>query len=170
MALTSSTFRRRLWWLAIAAVVLAGLALIVVLAIALSTIGGLTAAACADPPALVGTVPQLAVVGALTASFVAGGLTAAWPLRPTHRDHRQEVQRALARRSVRQTMRLGFMLVFALLTALMILEAVTLQMHVWPITSYVRCASFANAPLATLGGGIYTFLAGRWLWNLRGVA
>ncbi len=168
MALMSSTFRRRLWFLTIAAVVLSGLALIVVLAVALSTIGGRTAAACANPPALVGTVPQVAIAGTLTASFLVGGLTSGWPLRPTHPQHQKDVQRALKQqRRVRQTMRLAFTMVFALLTTLMVLEAVTLQLQVWPITSYVRCANFANTPLAALGGGIYTFLAGRWLWNWR---
>lgn len=167
MALMSSTFRRRLWFLSIAAVLLSGLALIVVLAVALSTIGGWTAVACATPPPLVGTVPQVGIAGALTASFLMGGLTSGWPLRPTHRLHQEDVQRTLDQRRVRQTMRMAFALVFALLTTLMVLEAVTLQLHVWPITSYVRCANFANTPLAALGGGIYTFLAGRWLWNWR---
>jgi hypothetical protein len=167
MALMSSTFARRLWILTVATVILSGLALVVVLLVALLAIGGWTSPACADSPALVGTLPQFAIVSALTACFLVGGLTSGWSLRPTYREHHERVQRALDQRRVRQAMRVGFALVFLLLTALMILEAVTLQLRVWPITNYVRCASSANTPLAALGGGIYTFLAGRWLWNWR---
>jgi hypothetical protein len=167
MALMSWTFKRRLWSLSIAAAILFGLALFVALADALMAIGGWTAAACANPPALVGSVPQVAIVGALTASLLVGGLTSGWPLRPTHQKHHEHVQRALDQRRVRQSMRVAFIMVFFLLTTLMVLEAVMLQLQVWPITDYVRCANYANTPLAALGGGIYTFLAGRWLWNWR---
>lgn len=64
-------------------------------------------------------------------------------------------------------MRVTFIFVFLLLTALMLLEVATLYLHVWPITSYVRCSNEASAPLSALGAGIYSFLAGRWLWVLR---
>ena len=36
-----------------------------------------------------------------------------------------------------------------------------------PITNYVRCANEASGPLSALGAGIYSFLAGRWLWVSR---
>jgi hypothetical protein len=61
-------------------------------------------------------------------------------------------------------MRLTFVGVFLLLTLLMILEAGALFRHVWPITFYVRCANQSNSLLSGLGAGIYSFLAGRWLW------
>jgi hypothetical protein len=53
-------------------------------------------------------------------------------------------------------------------TALMIVEALTLAHHVWPITYYTRCANVASTPLSLLGSAIYAFIIGRWLWVFKG--
>ena len=157
----------RFTFLIVAVFTFAGLVLAVLVGLALATLGGRSAAVCADPPLLEGRFPQLLILGGLIASFVAGGLTSGWSLRAVHRPDNPAARSLLEQRRVRLTMRVVFILLFALLTFLMCLEAGALFLHVWPITYYVRCASEANTPLAALGGGLYSFLAGRWLWVRR---
>jgi hypothetical protein len=53
-------------------------------------------------------------------------------------------------------------------TVLMVIEALTLAHHVWPITYYTRCANVASTPLSLLGSTIYAFIVGRWLWVFKG--
>jgi len=164
----STTTRRRAWFLIVAVVIVCGVLLVGLLGAALMAVGGWTNEACPGTrPPLTGTVPQLAIVGALIASFLAGGLTSAWPVGTSYPEHQSHVRSALDQRRVRQTMRLAFALLFFLLTFLLSLEAATLYLKVWPITYYVWCANYVGTYLTALGGGIYTFLAGRWLWNWR---
>jgi hypothetical protein len=58
----------------------------------------------------------------------------------------------------------GFLLV---VTVINVLEMLTLQAWVWPITYYVRCSADASPPLSLLGVAIFSFLTGRWLWVTR---
>lgn len=168
MALTPTGGRgTRYQPIVVGVVVLLGLVLTAWLWLALAVLGGQPAALCHDPPILEGQLPQLVILGASAASFLLGGLTSGWPVPPTHTPDHQHVQAALQQRRVRMAMRVTFIFVFLLLTALMLLEVATLYLHVWPITSYVRCSNEASAPLSALGAGIYSFLAGRWLWVLR---
>jgi hypothetical protein len=145
--------------------VVLGLGLSVVLALALTALGGQTGPLCADPPALTTQVPQLLILGIAGASFVSGGLSSRWP-RGFHPEH-PAMTATLERRRVRLVMRLTFVLVFLLLTALMLIESYTLYLRVWPITYYVRCSNQASPTLSVLGAATYSFLAGRWLWIWR---
>jgi hypothetical protein len=165
VALTGpATGNRRFTRSVVLLVVLAGWGLALLLTAALATLGGQTKAVCTEPPLLQGQLPQLAIFGALTVCFVAGGLTSGWCMRAVHRPAHARARAVVHDRHARLVMRLTFITAFVLLTLLMILETWALSRHAWPITSYVRCANEASGPLSALGAGIYSFLAGRWLW------
>jgi hypothetical protein len=165
VALTSpEAGNRRYTGLVILLFLVAGWALAVGLSAVLASLGGETKAVCAAPPLLEGQLPQLAIFGALTVCLLAGGLTSGWCMRAVHRPGHERARAVIEDRRARLVMRLAFITVFLLLTLLMILETWALSSHAWPITSYVRCANQASGPLSALGAGIYSFLAGRWLW------
>jgi len=168
MALTGPAANdRRFTRLVVALFALAGLAMVLVLAAALGVLGGQAKAVCADPPRLHSELPQPAILGILVACFLAGGLTASWSMRAVHHVGHSRARSILEDRRNRLVMRLTFIAVFLLLTLLMALEAGALYFHVWPITYYVRCANQGGTLLTVLGAGLYSFLAGRWLWVWR---
>ncbi len=104
---------------------------------------------CHDPPSLTGSVSQITVVAVCVACFVAGHVVS-WAGTRSRSELRDKLGQTAWSAS-----------------ALMALEALMLLVGIWPITYYVRCAAEANTPIAMLGAGIFTFLAGRWFWIPR---
>ncbi len=169
MALTDHAPPRPRYLRAVVTVVsvVTGLGIFVWISIALAALGGRTGAVCQDPPSLTGQLPQLLIVGTSVAAFVVGGLTSVWPVRPSHPPTHPHVRDGMAQRRVRMAVRLALVGLLLIVTGLLLIEFITMTLHVWPITYYVRCSNEAHSPLSALGAGIYAFLAGRWLWVWR---
>ncbi len=120
-------------------------------------------APCSDPPARVGQIPPLVIIGLAVAAFASGRLAGrlrdpGWS-RPTLG---ASGSRRIPWVIVVQAVLTGFL---TLVAALLGFETYALTVKgFWPITFYVRCANDV-APLPTLAGTLtICFLLGHWLW------
>ncbi len=167
VALIKNTPAHRYMIASVVGLVASLIVLAYVLVKAVYAIGIANAGLCHDPPSLTGSISQITVVAVCVACFVAGHVVS-WAGTRSRSELRDKLGQTAwsARRSV-IVVKTALALFLALLSALMALEALMLLVGIWPITYYVRCATEADTPIAMLGAGIFTFLAGRWFWIPR---
>jgi hypothetical protein len=148
----------------VAGLVAALVVLNVVVVMALNALGTASAGVCHNPPSRTGSINQVVVVVVCVAAFIAGHMVSWAGTRSRSELHDRLGENAWSDRRPVIVVKIAVTLLLALVTALMALEALMLHWGIWPITYYVRCGYEANTPIALIGAGIFTFLAGRWFW------